>query len=170
VQNAKIAEASGMPEDQIAKKTAFFNKLYTDLAADESGTRALPIAQADIAQGVQDHLIRAENADALARQLTSPWARQAFNYDPIPTLRALRTPVLVLDGSRDLFVPPEENLSAIRGALRRNPDATIIELPNINHMFQTAKIGTPAESIDIEETVAPAALKVITDWVVAHSS
>jgi hypothetical protein len=37
-------------------------------------------------------------------------------------------------------------------------------------MFQTAKIGTPAESIDIEETVAPAALKVITDWVVAHSS
>jgi len=170
VQNAKIAEASGMPEDQIAKKTAFFKKLYTDLAADESGTRALPIAQADIAQGVQDHVIRAENADALARQLTSPWARQAFNYDPIPTLRALRTPVLVLDGSRDLFVPPEENLSAIRGALRRNPDATIIELPNINHMFQTAKIGTPAESIDIEETVAPAALKVITDWVVAHSS
>lgn len=170
VQNAKIAEASGMPEDQIAKKTAFFNKLYTDLAADKGGTHALSIAKADIAQGVQDHVIRAENAGALARQLTSPWARQAFDYDPIPTLRALKTPILVLNGDRDLFVPPEENLGAIKDALKHNPDATIVELPNINHMFQTAKIGTPAESAGIEETIAPVALKVIADWVVAHGS
>ena len=67
-------------------------------------------------------------------------------------------------------MPPEENLVAIKDALQRNPDATIVELPNINHMFQTAKIGTPAESIGIEETIAPAALKVIADWVVAHGS
>jgi len=170
VQNAKIAEASGMPAEQIARKTAFFNKLYADLAADQGGTHALSIAKADMAQGVRDHVIRAENAETLAHQLTSPWARQAFNYDPIPTLRALKTPILVLDGSRDLFVPPVENLAAIKGALQRNPDATIVELPNINHMFQTAKIGTPAESVDIEETIAPVALKVITDWVVAHGS
>ena len=170
LQNARIAEASGVPEDQIAKKSAFFNKLYADLSADKSGTRALSIAKADIAQGVQDHVIRPENAESLARQVTSPWARQAFNYDPIPTLRALRTSVLVLNGSRDLFVPPEDNLGAIKEALKGNPDATIVELPNINHMFQTAKIGTPAESAGIEETMAPVALKVITDWVVAHSS
>jgi len=170
LQNARIAKASGVPEDEVAKKSAFFNKLYTDLAADKSGARALSIAKADIAQAVADNLIRPENAEALARQVTSPWARQAFNYDPIPTLRALRTPVLVLNGSRDLYVPPEDNLGAIKQALKRNMDATIIELPHINHMFQTAKIGTPAESIDIEETIAPIALKLIADWVVAHSS
>lgn len=170
VQDARIARASGVPEEQIAKRSAFFNKLYTDLATATSNPVALSVAKVDIAQGVTDKLIRPENADALAHQVTSPWARQAFNYDPIPTLRALRTPVLVLDGSRDLYVPPEDNLPAIGAALKGNPGAKIVELPDINHMFQTAKVGTPAESASIEETMSPVALKMIADWVVAHGS
>jgi uncharacterized protein len=170
VQDARIARASGVSEDQIAKKSAFFNKLYADLEIAKNDAQALSIAEADIAQGVADKLVQPTNAETLARMVTSPWARQAFSYDPIPTLRALRTPVLVLDGSLDLYVPPDENLGPIREALKSNPDATIVELPDINHMFQTAKIGTPAEVGEIEETFAPAVLKVITDWVVAHSS
>jgi len=169
VQDARIARASGVPEEQIAKRSAFFNKLYADLATATGSAAALSVAKADIAQGVIDKLIRPENADTLAHQVTSPWARQAFDYDPIPTLRALRTPVLVLDGSRDLFVPPEDNLPAIKVALKGNPGAMIVELPNINHMFQTANIGTPAESASIEETMSPVALKMIADWVV-HGS
>jgi pimeloyl-ACP methyl ester carboxylesterase len=170
IQDARIARASGVPEEQIAKRSAFFNKLYADLATTTSNPVALSVAKADIARGVTDKLIRPENAEVLAHQVTSPWARQAFNYDPIPTLRALRTPVLVLDGGRDLYVPPEDNLPAIKAALKGNPGATIVELPDINHMFQTAKIGTPAESASIEETMSPVALKMIVDWVVAHGS
>ena len=170
LQDARIARASGVPEEQIAKRSVFFDKLYADLATAGSSPAALSIARADIAQGVADKVIRPDNADALAHLVTSPWARQAFNYDPIPTLRALRTPVLVLDGSRDLYVPPEDNLPAIKAALTGNPKATIVELPNINHMFQTAKIGTPAESARIEETISPVALKEIADWVVAQGS
>jgi pimeloyl-ACP methyl ester carboxylesterase len=170
LQDARIARASGVPEEQIARRSAFFNKLYADLATANSSPAALSVARVDIAQGVADKVIRPDNADALAHLVTSPWARQAFNYDPIPKLRALRVPVLVLDGSRDLYVPPEDNLPAIKAALTGNPGATIVELPNINHMFQTAKIGTPAESASIEETISPVALKEIDDWVVAHGS
>jgi len=39
-----------------------------------------------------------------------------------------------------------------------------------NHMFQTARIGTAAESVELEETLAPSALKIIADWGVAHSA
>jgi len=170
VQDARIARASGVPEEKIAKRSAFFNKLYADLSTATSNPVALSVAKADIAQGVTDNLIRPENADALAHQVTSPWARQAFNDDPIPILRDLRTPVLVLDGSRDLYVPPEDNLRAIKAALKGNPGATIVELPDINHMFQTAKIGTPAESASIEETMSPVVLRMIADWVVVHGS
>ena len=34
----------------------------------------------------------------------------------------------------------------------------------MNHLLQDAKTGAPSEYGDIEETVSPAALEVITDW------
>ena len=40
----------------------------------------------------------------------------------------------------------------------------------LNHLFQDAKTGAPGEYGEIEETLAPSALKMIVDWVVAHSS
>ncbi len=121
-------------------------------------------------QAVADKVVPAASADALATLVTSPWAHEAFAYDPVPALRQLKAPVLALNGSLDLQVPAEEDLSPIRVALQGNPRATIVELPSLNHLFQTAKLGTPAEYGEIEETIAPAALKMIADWVVAHSS
>jgi hypothetical protein len=52
-------------------------------------------------------------------------------------------------------------------ALKDNKTATFIELPNLNHIFQTVKAGSPAEYAQIEETMSPSALKSIVDWVVA---
>jgi hypothetical protein len=34
----------------------------------------------------------------------------------------------------------------------------------MNHLLQDAKTGAPNEYNDIEETMSPAALKFITDW------
>jgi hypothetical protein len=42
----------------------------------------------------------------------------------------------------------------------------VVELPGLNHLFQTAPTGAPGEYADIEETIAPLALKTIGDWVV----
>jgi fermentation-respiration switch protein FrsA (DUF1100 family) len=113
----------------------------------------------------RDNLVPADAADATVRQVTSPWFRQALSYDSVTTVRELKTPVLVLNGSLDLQVPSRENLALMRTALKDNKGATIIELPNLNHLFQTAKTGSPAEYSQIEETISPAALKVIADWV-----
>jgi hypothetical protein len=41
-----------------------------------------------------------------------------------------------------------------------------MELPGINHMFTTARTGSEWEYVMIEESFAPAALKIIGDWVV----
>ena len=78
-------------------------------------------------------------------------------------------PVLAIDGSLDLQVPPKEDLAAIAAALAGNPDVTTTELPGLNHLMQTAKTGAPAEYSMIAETMAPLALKTITDWVVTHT-
>ena len=50
------------------------------------------------------------------------------------------------------------------------PDATIVELPNLNHLFQACKTGAPSEYAQIEETFNPDALKVVGDWIVDQAT
>jgi hypothetical protein len=46
-----------------------------------------------------------------------------------------------------------------------NRDATITELPGLNHLFQTAETGSVVEYERIAETFAPSALELITAWI-----
>jgi pimeloyl-ACP methyl ester carboxylesterase len=100
-----------------------------------------------------------------ARELASPWFRAFLDDDPAPALRQLRTPVLVVDGSKDLQVLPSMNLPIIRAALRPNPHATIVELPGLNHLLQPATTGAPQEYGTITITIAPAVLDLVSQWI-----
>ena len=95
--------------------------------------------------------------------------RFVLAYDPRRTLGEVRVPVLALNGSKDLVVPPDLNLPALRKALAHDPDVTITEVPGLNHIFQHAETGSPREFANIEETVAPEALATISQWVAAHT-
>ena len=97
----------------------------------------------------------------------SPWFRYFLTYDPRPALAKVHCAVLALIGEKDRQVPPKENLSQIESALKAagNSHVRVQELPGLNHLFQTCKTGAPAEYAQIEETIAPAALGVITDWI-----
>jgi hypothetical protein len=44
----------------------------------------------------------------------------------------------------------------------------VVKLPRLNHLFQTARTGSPGEYETITETFAPAALQVIADWIRGH--
>ena len=103
------------------------------------------------------------------KALMSPWLRYFVAYDPRPALEKLRCPVLAVNGSKDLQVPPKENLAGIKAALHADPDATVIELPGLNHLLQTADTGQVSEYGKIEETISPLALRTVSDWIVAHT-
>jgi hypothetical protein len=105
--------------------------------------------------------------EAQARLLTTPWWRFFLTYDPRTALREVQCPVLAINGSLDVQVPPGPNLDAIRDALAEagNDDITVEELGGLNHLFQTATTGSPTEYAEIEETFAPAVLDLITSWV-----
>ena len=100
----------------------------------------------------------------VVRQVSGPWFQYFLRYDPLPNWSRIRVPLLALNGSLDLQVPAEANLAAIRAATKDNPDVTIVELPGLNHLFQTATTGSVGEYRDIEETFDPAALELISDW------
>ncbi|MET4075701.1 alpha/beta fold hydrolase [Hymenobacter sp. UYCo722] len=103
--------------------------------------------------------------------LTSPDYRHLLADRPALTLAKVRCPVLAMGGSKDVQVPTTRNLAATAAGLKaaNNRDVTVQELPGLNHLFQTAKTGAPAEYATIEETFAPVALQAIGDWITKHT-
>jgi len=47
-------------------------------------------------------------------QITSPWMQCFIKHDPALPLEKVKCPVLALNGTKDLQVPPKENLEAIK--------------------------------------------------------
>jgi pimeloyl-ACP methyl ester carboxylesterase len=111
------------------------------------------------------------SAEGQIQTVLSPWFRFFLTFDPRPTLRQVRCPVLALNGEKDVQVDAKENLAAIDKALKDggNKDVTVKALPELNHLFQTCQTGGLAEYSKIEETFAPAALEVIGDWIVRQT-
>jgi pimeloyl-ACP methyl ester carboxylesterase len=104
--------------------------------------------------------------------MVSPWFRFYLTFDPRPTLRQVRCPVLALNGEKDVQVDAKENLAAIETALKDggNPDVTVKVLPKLNNLFQTCDTGGPNEYSKINETFAPAALEIIAEWIARRTS
>ncbi len=164
-QGRLISAAAGTPPDQLET-----DMLRRDQAIEIVRTEKDPdIAAAKLRVALLD-TAKADGKPEEAVQLSikminSDWFRFFFNYDPAPAWHALTCPVLALIGSKDLQVPPDQNLPALRAALAGNKRAEIDALPGLNHLFQTAGTGSPLEYGRIEETMAPAALDKVADWI-----
>ena len=63
-------------------------------------------------------------------------------------------------------VDPRLNLPAARKILADagHGDATVRELPGLNHLFQSCSTGSYREYAMIEETLSEKALTAIRDW------
>lgn len=134
------------------------------LAARIRADLADEIEKADDAAKAQ---LDAAVADGL-RRLMVPWYRFFIGHDPATALAKITCPVLAIIGEKDFQVDPALNLPAIRQALAAggNTDATVEELPGLNHLFQTCTTGAMSEYDQIEETLAPVAIATVRDWLV----
>ncbi|GLQ95035.1 alpha/beta hydrolase family protein [Dyella acidisoli] len=164
-----VALASGTPAAYVAKRRAFDQKLYSAVVDANTHDQEVDRVKAVIDSGLAEKVIEPKEAESLPGDVMRPWMEQFLKLDPAIALKQVTVPVLALNGSLDLAVPAKLNLPAIRQALSGNRDATVIEVAGLNHLFQTAKTGAPSEFAHIEETVAPSALSMITDWVVCHT-
>lgn len=102
-----------------------------------------------------------------ASALSSPWMRMFIRHDPAPVLEKVTCPVLALFGEKDLQVPPDPNAEAVTQALARggNTKSTVKVLPGLNHLFQEAHTGSPAEYAAIDQTMSPTALDTLSSWI-----
>ena len=97
----------------------------------------------------------------------SPWWLYSLSCDPQSVLSQVKCPVLAINGEKDKQVPAEMNLPAIKAALELggNKNYLVKTLPGLNHLFQTAETGSEYEYGRIEETIAPEALHLISNWI-----
>jgi hypothetical protein len=121
--------------------------------------------------GISEETLEVHIHDQFQR-LHSPWFRFYLNYDPGTVLTKVACPVLAVNGEKDVQVTPKENLQAIMKALKAggNKNYTIKELPDLNHLLQTAVTGNISEYGKIEETMSPTALQIIGDWILEQTN
>lgn len=179
LQGALISRAMGVSEEDIIKKRQFNEKIFSVLIEEEDSE----IAEERLRQMFEEDWEKMSDEEkeqigdsevfleAQLQNLLSPWLKFFLTYDPKPTLSKVKCPVLAINGEKDLQVPPKENLSAIEEILKAggNQSYTIKELPGLNHLFQTAQTGLPAEYVKIEETISPVALKIVGDWILEQT-
>lgn len=137
-----------------------------------SGERILEKQIPDLARaaGLSEQQIKVSTEDTLKQvkqaMARDAWLANSWTYDPAPTLTKVLCPVLALNGELDKQVDPTVNLAAIEAALKMggNKSYTIRVLPKLNHLLQTASTGGSQEYGQIEETVAPIAIKEVIQW------
>ncbi|WP_426058811.1 alpha/beta hydrolase family protein [Hymenobacter sp. B1770] len=101
-------------------------------------------------------------AHARAVQLTSPWSRYFFDFNPLTNLNKVVCPVLLLNGNADLQVSAKRNMTPLRRGLH---SVTAYRLDGVNHLFQPPPAQWPLVNGVQQPTFSPDALKKINDWV-----
>jgi alpha/beta superfamily hydrolase len=115
-------------------------------------------------EGITDE----ENAAKQVAQLCNPWMLYFLRYNPATALSKVTCPVLAINGDKDLQVPAKENIEAIAKVLDKagNKRVTTKIFPGLNHLFQDCTTGSPSEYTTIEETISPAVLAFVSEWIV----
>jgi pimeloyl-ACP methyl ester carboxylesterase len=168
-----LLEAGGGPAEVIDEIVAGQTELMKLLVADapdaqlQEAVKQLAMAAVKLTPGAKPDDLDAQKT--VAREmvpLLSPWFRSWAKADPAVHLAKLDIPILVLIGDKDLQVPADANLAAIDAALIGKPNVRTEKLVGLNHLFQTAKTGTMDEYVLLSESFNPAALDLLTQWVV----
>lgn len=178
LQQELIGRASGASEEQI-KKTKLINKPAFAIVKKATNTEILKSdLRSYMQQILKDNQIPNMSPDlkekefitSQVEQLSNPWMQYFIKYDPVRFLEKVKCPVLAINGDKDLQVPSKINLQAIQDALKTggNNKVSIMELQNLNHLFQESITGLPDEYGKIEQTFSPIAMREILTWIKAQ--
>lgn len=172
-QTKRAAELAGESTKEIAFNQQLSKQVFT-LVKEESNQESLKVKIIDLLNNEKKKHPKMMAKDFSEQQIkqqaesvSSPWISYFIRTNPADFLEKVNCPVLAINGSKDFQVIPELNLPAIKKALvkAKNKDVTIKKLENLNHLFQTATTGALSEYKQIEETISPTALTLVTDWI-----
>lgn len=130
---------------------------------DDAPARARVAAVIDAAMASK--AITEDQAKETRQVLRVEFVRTELDDKPIEYLKKVRVPVLALVGTLDKIVPVDPYVEVMQPVIDSIPGSKLQVLPNLNHVMQTARTGSPREFGALEETISPVALKTIGNWI-----
>lgn len=175
LQQELIARAEGSSEEEIARTKKISQRAFRELRktkdVEQTKKELILFVKEELNQLPEKEKAKLGDIDKLAQQqvnmLASPWFRYFLDYDPQQTLKKVSCPVLAINGEKDLQVDAHQNIPIIEKALKAggNKRVTTKILPGLNHLFQHSETGRASEYATLEETFAPEALELMTEWI-----
>jgi len=178
IQSELIARANETPEDKIKKSLEDSKKIYELIDKGESvenlegifeemAAEQLEAMDEEQKKSVSDpKKFLKSTKEGLMKQFSSEWFLYFLSYDPVPALKNVKCPTLLLYGELDLQVPAEMSHKSMVAALEEggNKDFKAKIFPKANHLFQEATTGSPSEYAKLPKEFVPGFLELMTDW------
>ena len=163
-QRVMIAQSNGATATELAAIRAIWPDVHRQLRDAKDDVTARAVVKAALLKTPKARPPVYPTDEVAVGMMASKFARDLYQYDPAPVFAKIETPVLSLIGALDVQVSARQNNAGLRKLLDKHPDATIIDLPGINHLFQHAKTGAMEEYAEIEESFSADTLELIANW------
>lgn len=110
--------------------------------------------------------IAGHSLDGMPQSMKTPWYREFLKYDPIPTIRKVKCPILILHGALDRQVTVEQaEMLAEAAKTAGNKSVTVKIYPHLNHLFLKAETGAVSEYPKLSPVVGLEVLDSVRDWI-----
>ncbi|HWX42838.1 MAG TPA: alpha/beta fold hydrolase [Blastocatellia bacterium] len=115
---------------------------------------------------VMDTVINGGDTSKYPDQVRLPWIKEFWSYDPLPTIRKVHQPILILQGELDQQITADQAQMLEKAAREAgNKDVTARVFPKLNHLFLPSKTGAFSEYSSLSVTsLGEDFLKTLTDW------
>ena len=127
------------------------------------GAEQIPAAKKDSA-------LKAMVAEFDSTTAKIPWMKFFLTYDPSTTAQKVKTPVLIMQGSTDQQVTPEQ-APLLEQAFKRagNKDVTLKVFKDRNHLFLQDSSGFPGGYVKLKDgKIDGEVMGTLADWLSAH--
>lgn len=127
----------------------------------------------DLQRKIQQAVLTGKGWDALAvpdavrRQADTPYFQSVLAYDPAKVVKDVDQPLLIVQGSLDTQVTPDnaDKLEALATARKKNPGVEVVKVAGINHLLVPAKTGEVDEYAALgTATVSPEVTGALVTW------
>lgn len=163
-QNTRALEKSGLAGKQKEDVIRLLDIMFSEISSQYRREESSPV---DIGKICMDNSLDVPVAvlESLKRNNASRngYFDSLVSLDPTESLKAVRCPVLAINGTKDTQVDADSNLEAFR---RNVKNVEIEKMDGLNHLLQHAVTGDLSEYGEIRETVSPDVLLLISDFII----
>ncbi len=123
-----------------------------------------------IAAASKDSALKAATAQFDSTTAKVPWMKYFLDYDPLPTAKAVKVPVLILQGATDQQVTADQ-APVLEHAFKSggNKDVTMRVFKDRNHLFLMDPSGFPGGYVKLKDgRIDDEVMGALAEWLVAR--